>query len=112
MIREPYILSDMTFELLLFILLKMFYEIRQIIIRKFFRTYLWLGCPHGCNDGLRSQQGDFLRVKARTILAIISHINLEIFRNLLISHIEEYNAQMLIDTLHSVTGFCRCGVTG
>uniref|UniRef100_A0A0R3RLJ4 Uncharacterized protein n=1 Tax=Elaeophora elaphi TaxID=1147741 RepID=A0A0R3RLJ4_9BILA len=74
------------------------------------RTYLWLGCPHGCNDGLHSQQGDFLRIKARTILAIISQINPEIFRSLLISHIEDYNAQLLIDTLHSVTGFCRCGV--
>ncbi|MCP9264094.1 Protein unc-80 [Dirofilaria immitis] len=74
------------------------------------RTHLWLGCPHGCNDGLRSQHGDFLRVKARTILATIFHINSEIFRNLLISHIEKYNAQMLIDTLHSVIGFCRCGI--
>ncbi|KAL4003818.1 hypothetical protein ACH3XW_9180 [Acanthocheilonema viteae] len=74
------------------------------------RTYLWLGCPHGCNDGLRSQQSDFLRVKARTVLAVISHINSEIFRNLLISRIEEYNAQMLIDTLHSITGFCKCGI--
>uniref|UniRef100_A0A915PNH9 Uncharacterized protein n=1 Tax=Setaria digitata TaxID=48799 RepID=A0A915PNH9_9BILA len=75
------------------------------------RAYLWLGCPHGCNDGLRSQQGDFLRVKARAILAIIYRIGPEIFGNLLINHIEEYNAQMLIDTLHSVTGFCRCGIT-
>ncbi|KAM3722777.1 Protein unc-80 [Dirofilaria immitis] len=74
------------------------------------RTHLWLGCPHGCNDGLRSQHGDFLRVKARAILATIFHINSEIFRNLLISHIEKYNAQMLIDTLHSVIGFCRCGI--
>ncbi|EJD73700.1 hypothetical protein LOAG_18891 [Loa loa] len=79
--------------------------------KHFFRTYLWLGCPYGCNDGLRSQQSDFLRIKARTILATISYTNPEIFRNLLINHIEEYNAQMLIDTLHSVTGFCRCGVT-
>ncbi|CAG9539348.1 unnamed protein product, partial [Cercopithifilaria johnstoni] len=75
------------------------------------RTYLWLGCPHGCNDSLHSQQGDFLRVKARTILAIIFRINPENFRSLLISHIEEYNVQILIDTLHSITGFCKCGTT-
>ncbi|VDK88979.1 unnamed protein product [Litomosoides sigmodontis] len=74
------------------------------------RTYLWLGCPHGCNDGLHSQQGDFLRAKARTILAVIFHSDPENFCNLLISHIEEYNAQTLIDTLHSITGFCRCGL--
>lgn len=76
------------------------------MLRESFRTYLWLGCPHGCNDGLHSQQGDFLRAKARTILAVISYNNPESFRNLLINHIEEYNAQVLIDTLHSITGFC------
>ncbi|KAK6059691.1 hypothetical protein COOONC_02662 [Cooperia oncophora] len=34
-----------------------------------FRIYLSLGCPHGCNEGVKSQQGDFLRVKAKTLLA-------------------------------------------
>lgn len=73
---------------------------------------MWLGCPHGCNDGIRTTQGDFLRVKARTILAVIHRLDSEGFAQLLVNHIEDCNTQTLIDTLHSVTGFCRSDITG
>ncbi|VDN04675.1 unnamed protein product [Thelazia callipaeda] len=75
------------------------------------KIYLWLGCPLGCNDGLRTRQGDFLRVKARTILAIIHQFDPQIFAQLLVGHIEEYGPQALMDTLHSLTGFCKCDIT-
>lgn len=39
-----------------------------------FKIYLCLGCPHGCNEGVKSQHGDFLRAKARSILAHLERV--------------------------------------
>uniref|UniRef100_A0A0M3J3W7 RIH_assoc domain-containing protein n=2 Tax=Anisakis simplex TaxID=6269 RepID=A0A0M3J3W7_ANISI len=66
-----------------------------------------LGCPHGCNEGIRSAQGDFLRVKARTIFATMQRMDPDGFGQMVVSHIQEGNTQTLIDMMHAITGFCR-----
>uniref|UniRef100_A0A915C2K7 Transmembrane protein n=1 Tax=Parascaris univalens TaxID=6257 RepID=A0A915C2K7_PARUN len=77
------------------------------IIKTILRIYLWLGCPHGCNEGIRSAQGDFLRVKARTIFATMQRIDPKGFSEMVVNHVQEGNSQTLIDMMHAITGFCR-----
>ncbi|CAI4225052.1 unnamed protein product [Auanema sp. JU1783] len=72
-----------------------------------FRIYLSLGCPHGCNDGVKSQQGDFLRVKAKTVLASLEKLEQEKFKRIIMSYVEENSCQQVLDLLHSITAFCR-----
>ncbi|VDN59623.1 unnamed protein product [Dracunculus medinensis] len=84
-----------------------FDEIIQIILRSF----IWLGCPHGCNDGVQTPQADFLRIKARTLLSIIHRLNAESFSRMLVDNVESLNIQLLVDIMHSITGFCRADIT-
>ncbi|KJH51438.1 hypothetical protein DICVIV_02354 [Dictyocaulus viviparus] len=72
-----------------------------------FRIYLTLGCPHGCNDGMKSQQGNFLRVKAKNILAQLEKLHQDRFRSIFVTYVEENNPQQILDLIHSITAFCR-----
>ncbi|WKY11247.1 hypothetical protein Q1695_003091 [Nippostrongylus brasiliensis] len=72
-----------------------------------FRIYLSLGCPHGCNEGVKSQQGDFLRVKAKTLLAQLEKLQQERFRAIFTTYVEENSPQQILDLIHSMTAFCR-----
>lgn len=72
-----------------------------------YRSYLWLGCPHGCNEGMRTAQADFLRIKARTLFALMHRINPEIFTQTVVDQVKEYNIQNLVDVMHAITGFCK-----
>ncbi|KAK6016771.1 hypothetical protein OSTOST_17742, partial [Ostertagia ostertagi] len=70
--------------------------------------YLSLGCPHGCNEGVKSQQGDFLRVKAKTLLAQLEKLQQqERFRTIFTNYVEENSPQQILDLIHSITAFCR-----
>ncbi|PIO77003.1 hypothetical protein TELCIR_00893 [Teladorsagia circumcincta] len=71
------------------------------------RIYLSLGCPHGCNEGVKSQQGDFLRVKAKTLLAQLEKLQQERFRTIFTNYVEENSPQQILDLIHSITAFCR-----
>ncbi|CAI2352462.1 unnamed protein product [Caenorhabditis sp. 36 PRJEB53466] len=72
-----------------------------------FKIYLCLGCPHGCNEGVKSQHGDFLRAKARSILAHLERVQPEKFKTILNDYVDNYGTQQVIDLLHSITAFCR-----
>ncbi|KHJ76824.1 hypothetical protein OESDEN_23556, partial [Oesophagostomum dentatum] len=72
-----------------------------------FRIYLSLGCPYGCNEGVKSQHGDFLRVKAKTILAQLEKLHQDQFRTIFTTYVEENNPQLILDLIHSITAFCR-----
>uniref|UniRef100_A0A0N5AB72 UNC80 domain-containing protein n=1 Tax=Syphacia muris TaxID=451379 RepID=A0A0N5AB72_9BILA len=76
-------------------------------IKVILRSYLWLGCPHGCNEGMRAPQADFLRIKARTLFALMHRINPEIFSQTIVDQVQEYNIQNLLDVMHAITGFCK-----
>ncbi|CAD6199380.1 unnamed protein product [Caenorhabditis auriculariae] len=72
-----------------------------------FKIYLCLGCPHGCNEGVKSQHGDFLRAKAKSILAHLEKVQQDKFKQILNEYVENYGPQRVLDLLHSITAFCR-----
>ncbi|EGT33036.1 CBN-UNC-80 protein [Caenorhabditis brenneri] len=72
-----------------------------------FKIYLCLGCPHGCNEGVKSPHGDFLRAKAKAILAGLERVQPEKFKAILNDYVDNYGTQQVIDLLHSITAFCR-----
>ncbi|VDM59236.1 unnamed protein product [Angiostrongylus costaricensis] len=72
-----------------------------------FRIYLALGCPYGCNEGVKSQQGNFLRIKAKNILAQLEKLQQDRFRSIFVTYVEENNPQQVLDLIHSITAFCR-----
>ncbi|PAV67932.1 hypothetical protein WR25_01182 isoform B [Diploscapter pachys] len=72
-----------------------------------FKIYLCLGCPHGCNEGVKSQQADFLRLKAKALLANLERLEQEKFKKILTDYVEEFGCQQVLDLLHSITAFCR-----
>ncbi|CAI5452393.1 unnamed protein product [Caenorhabditis angaria] len=76
-----------------------------------FKIYLCLGCPHGCNEGVKSQHGDFLRAKAKSILAHLERVQPEKFKTILNDYVETYGTQQVIDLLHSITAFCRSEIS-
>uniref|UniRef100_A0A1I7V2P0 UNC80 domain-containing protein n=1 Tax=Caenorhabditis tropicalis TaxID=1561998 RepID=A0A1I7V2P0_9PELO len=76
-----------------------------------FKIYLCLGCPHGCNEGVKSPHGDFLRAKAKAILAGLERVQPEKFKNILNDYVDNYGTQQVIDLLHSITAFCRSELT-
>ncbi|ULT92650.1 hypothetical protein L3Y34_010030 [Caenorhabditis briggsae] len=76
-----------------------------------FKIYLVLGCPHGCNEGVKSPHGDFLRAKAKAILAGLERVQPEKFKNILNDYVDTYGTQQVIDLLHSITAFCRSELT-
>ncbi|GMR41127.1 hypothetical protein PMAYCL1PPCAC_11322 [Pristionchus mayeri] len=78
-----------------------------------FRIYVSLGCQHGCNDGVRSSHGDFLRAKARNLLATLERHDAVAFRGLLIDYVtEKQQLQDTLDLLHAITAFCRAELPG
>uniref|UniRef100_A0A158PAR5 Protein kinase domain-containing protein n=1 Tax=Angiostrongylus cantonensis TaxID=6313 RepID=A0A158PAR5_ANGCA len=72
-----------------------------------FRIYLALGCPYGCNEGVKSQQGNFLRIKAKNILAQLEKLQQDRFRSIFVTYVKENNPQQVLDLIHSITAFCR-----
>ncbi|KAK0415429.1 hypothetical protein QR680_011941 [Steinernema hermaphroditum] len=76
-------------------------------IQMILKTYLSLGCPHGCNEGIRSPQADFLRVKARNLLSQMHRIDGTSFTEILIAQVNDNTCQQLLDYIHAITAFCR-----
>lgn len=67
---------------------------------------LYLGCQHGCNDGIRSPQADFLRTQSRSCLARVQRADSNNFANSLIQFVETCDLCMLLDFFHAFMGFC------
>ncbi|CAJ0578771.1 unnamed protein product, partial [Mesorhabditis spiculigera] len=72
-----------------------------------FRIYLSLGCPHGCSEGVKSAQGDFLRAKARALFASLERLDGERFKTLIQNYVRDHPPQQVLDLLHAITAFCR-----
>lgn len=83
---------------------QMFYE---TIISIIFRTYLRLGCPNGCNEGMQTSQADFLRVKVRNLLSQMHKNNPLQLSQMLNLHINTTHYQYLLDCIHAMTVFCQ-----
>lgn len=71
------------------------------------RVYACLGCALGCNDGIRSAHGRFLRVKARSLLHRVAGISESGFAHILVETVRQTPLSELLDTLHAITSYCR-----
>lgn len=77
------------------------------IISIIFRTYLRLGCPNGCNEGIQTPQAMFLRIKVCNLLSQMHKNNSQQLFKTLNLHINKMNHHCLIDCIHAMTIFCR-----
>uniref|UniRef100_A0A914YVH3 Cation channel complex component UNC80 N-terminal domain-containing protein n=1 Tax=Panagrolaimus superbus TaxID=310955 RepID=A0A914YVH3_9BILA len=77
------------------------------ILKIVLRTYLHMGCPNGCNEGMRTPQADFLQIKARNLLSQLYKINPNAFIKLLKKQVSENTVQQLLDCIHAITVFCQ-----
>ena len=80
------------------------------ILKIILRTYLHMGCPNGCNEGMRTPQADFLQIKARNLLSQLYKINPNVFTKLLKKQVNEFPVQQLLDCIHAVTVFCQAEI--
>lgn len=83
---------------------QMFYKGIVAII---FQTYLRLGCPNGCNEGMRTPQADFLRIKVRNLLSQMHKYNPSQLVQMLNLHVNKTQYQNLLDCIHAMTVFCQ-----
>lgn len=84
-----------------------FYQLTLMI----FKIYLCLGCPHGCNEGMRTEHSNFLRAKAKAILATLEKVQPEKFNSLINEYVENFGTQQVLDLLHGLTSFCKSEMT-
>jgi hypothetical protein len=86
------------------------------------RICLQLGCPNGCNEGIRTPQAEFLRVKLRNLVAQMHRIKLIpskfIYKRLanfsskrlsalLREQVANIGIGQMVDGLHALTVFCQ-----
>lgn len=70
------------------------------------RTLLHLGCPHGCNDGIRGPPAEFLRTQCQTILLRMLRQSPSKTRAYLRNMIKTTQLHELIEFFHAFVGFC------
>uniref|UniRef100_A0A915HWZ6 Uncharacterized protein n=1 Tax=Romanomermis culicivorax TaxID=13658 RepID=A0A915HWZ6_ROMCU len=68
--------------------------------------YLFLGCPHGCNEGIRSAQADFLRTQARSALSNLMRSESNLFNEAFVNFVEKFEMDQVLDFFHAFVGFC------
>ena len=72
----------------------------------FGRIFKWVGCPHGCGDGVRGSIGDHLRNQGRECLSRLNNCHNIWFAKFLRQSFIKQPLQETIDFLHSLMGFC------
>lgn len=70
------------------------------------RTLLHLGCPHGCNDGIRGPPAEFLRTQCQTILLRMLRQSPSKTRAYLRKMMKTTQLHELIEFFHAFVGFC------
>lgn len=70
------------------------------------RTLLHLGCPHGCNDGIRGPPAEFLRTQCQTILSRMMRQAPSKTRAYLRKMVKTSQLHELIEFFHAFVGFC------
>lgn len=70
------------------------------------RTLLHLGCPHGCNDGIRGPPAEFLRTQCQTILSRLLRQAPSKTRAYLRKIVKTSQLHELIEFFHAFVGFC------
>ncbi|XP_059612441.1 protein unc-80 homolog isoform X4 [Phlebotomus argentipes] len=70
------------------------------------RALLHLGCPHGCNEGIRGPPAEFLRTQCHTILSRMLRQVPAQSRNYLRNMVRTTKLHELIEFFHAFVGFC------
>lgn len=70
------------------------------------RTWLHLGCPHGCNEGIRGPPAEFLRTQCQSILSRMLRQESSKTRQYLRKMIKNTQLHELIEFFHAFVGFC------
>lgn len=70
------------------------------------RALLHLGCPHGCNDGVRTAQAEFLRLQCNSNLSRLLKQASGLSKKYLRDMIRESSLHELIEFFHAFVGFC------
>lgn len=70
------------------------------------RALLHLGCPHGCNDGIRGPPAEFLRTQCNTVLSRMLRQVPSMSRNYLRDMVRTTQLHELIEFFHAFVGFC------
>lgn len=70
------------------------------------RTLLHLGCPHGCNDGIRGPPAEFLRTQCQAILSRMLRQSPPNTRQYLRKMVKTTQLHELIEFFHAFVGFC------
>uniref|UniRef100_A0A1B0CSU9 Uncharacterized protein n=2 Tax=Lutzomyia longipalpis TaxID=7200 RepID=A0A1B0CSU9_LUTLO len=70
------------------------------------RALLHLGCPHGCNEGIRGPPAEFLRTQCHTILSRMLRQVPAQSRNYLRNMVRTTQLHELIEFFHAFVGFC------
>lgn len=70
------------------------------------RALLHLGCPHGCNDGIRGPPAEFLRTQCHTILSRMLRTAAPMSRNYLRDMVRTTPLHELVEFFHAFVGFC------
>ncbi|KAI6240158.1 Protein unc-80 [Aphelenchoides fujianensis] len=76
------------------------------IVKICIKTYIHLGCPNGCNEGMRTPQADFMRIKLKNLFSQMHKLGQPALTEILRSQVIETGVQSLLDCLHSMTAFC------
>jgi hypothetical protein len=70
------------------------------------RALLHLGCPNGCNEGVRGAQADFLRLQCNSNLSRLLKQASSFSKKYLRNMIQESTLNELIEFFHAFVGFC------
>lgn len=70
------------------------------------RALMHLGCPNGCNDGVRGAQADFLRLQCNSNLSRLLKQSSTYSKKYLRVMVRESTIQELIEFFHAFVGFC------
>lgn len=70
------------------------------------RILLHLGCPHGCNEGIRGPPAEFLRTQCQAILARMLRQESSSTRQYLRRMVKTTQLHELVEFFHAFVGFC------
>lgn len=70
------------------------------------RSWLHLGCPHGCNEGIRGPPAEFLRTQCHSILSRMFRQEPSNTRQYLRKMIKTTQIHEIIEFFHAFVGFC------
>ncbi|KAI6188392.1 Protein unc-80 [Aphelenchoides besseyi] len=76
------------------------------IVKICVKTYIHLGCPNGCNEGMRTPQADFMRIKLKNLFSQMHKLGQPTLTEILRTQVVDTSVQSLLDCLHSMTAFC------